>query len=67
MYFHGEVRQIYISSRQIPNFPAKNPFLPHFTKVFPVWFIILTAVFLLASIGLSFYRILAQIEELKHL
>ena len=30
--------------------------LAYFTKVFPVWFIILTVVFLLASISLSFYR-----------
>ena len=30
--------------------------LTHFTKVFPVWFIILTAVLILASIGLVFYR-----------
>jgi small-conductance mechanosensitive channel len=30
--------------------------LAYFTKVFPVWFLILTAVLFLASIGLAFYR-----------
>jgi uncharacterized membrane protein (DUF485 family) len=30
--------------------------LAYFTGVFPVWFLCLTGVFLLASIGLSFYR-----------